>query len=367
MTQRTKPPFRADHVGSLLRPQRLTDARAKAKAGEITAEALRAVEDDAIREAVALQEGVGLHAITDGEFRRDYWHIDFLSAFDGVETVWPELVNRFTTDEQPPTNKVSGKVGRSKGIFTDHFAFLASVTTETPKITIPGPAMIYMRPGRAGIDAAVYPDLEPFWEDLCAAYRAEIDGLYALGCRYLQIDDVSFAYLCDDKMRQTYADRGDDPDELLDLYIDLVNRVVGGRPDDMAVSVHMCRGNFKSGWAAQGGYERVSEKLFGDMKVDGLFLEYDSDRAGGFEPLRHVADDKIVVLGLVTSKASEMESKEDIKRRIDEATKYVPLDRLCLSPQCGFSSTHHGNALTIDDEKRKLAFVVETAAEVWGN
>ena len=366
MTQRTRPPFRADHVGSLLRPERLTEARRKARAGEIGADALNAVEDDAIREAVALQESVGLHAVTDGEFRRDFWHIDFLSAFDGVETVYPELVGRFTTDEQPPTNKVTGKVGRTKGIFTDHFAFLKSVTKQTPKITIPGPAMIYMRPGRAGIDAEVYPDLEPFWEDLCAAYRAEIDDLYSHGCRYLQIDDVSFAYLCDDEMRQGYAERGDDPDGLLDLYIDLVNRIVGDRPDDFAVSVHSCRGNFKSGWAAQGGYERVAEKLFRDMKVDGLFLEYDSDRAGGFEPLRHVAPDRIVVLGLVTSKSSDMEKKDEIKRRIDEATKYVPLDRLCLSPQCGFSSTHHGNALTVDDEKRKLAFVVETADEVWG-
>ncbi len=366
MTLRSKPPFRADHVGSLLRPQRLTEARKQAKAGEITADALKAVEDDAIREAVALQESVGLHAVTDGEFRRDFWHIDFLSAIDGIETVYPELVGRFTTDEQPPTNKVSGKVKRSKGIFTDHFAFLKSVTKETPKITIPGPAMIYMRPGRAGIDANVYPDLAPFWDDLVAAYRGEVEALYDLGCRYLQIDDVSFAYLCDDKMRATYTERGDDPDDLLALYVDLINRVVGDRPDDFTVSVHSCRGNFKSGWAAQGGYERVAETLFGTMKVDGLFLEYDSDRAGGFEPLRFVSDDKLVVLGLVTSKSSEMETKDEIKRRIDEATQYVPLDRLCLSPQCGFSSTHHGNALTVDDEKRKLAFVVETADEVWG-
>jgi 5-methyltetrahydropteroyltriglutamate--homocysteine methyltransferase len=366
MTVRSSPPFRADHVGSLLRPKRLSEARAKFKTGEIGIAAARAVEDGCIREAVALQESVGLNSITDGEFRRDYWHLDFLVGFDGIELWQARRSQSFSSGEQPALTRVTGKVRHGRGIFVDHFKFLKSVTSRTPKLTIPGPAMMHLRAGREAIDPAVYPDIEEFWADLCAAYRAEIAELAAAGCTYLQIDDVSFAYLCDDGMRQSMRARGDDPAAVLDLYTRLVNEVVKDRPPGLTVAVHMCRGNFKSSWVAAGGYEPVAETVFNRMNVDAFFLEYDSDRAGGFEPLRFLPKEKIVVLGLVTTKTPDLERPADLKRRIDEAARYVPLERLCLSPQCGFASTHHGNAVTEDDQARKLDLVVRTAAEVWG-
>ncbi|MFC3228555.1 5-methyltetrahydropteroyltriglutamate--homocysteine S-methyltransferase [Marinibaculum pumilum] len=366
MTARTTPPFRADQVGSLLRPPALAEARAKGKAGELPPDAVRAAEDEAIREVVALQEGIGMQAITDGEFRRDYWHLDFLSAFEGCEIWEARRSQSFSNTEQPPMVKVTGKVSRGAPIFVDHFAFLKSVTTQTPKITLPGPAMIHLRPGNEAVDPAAYRDMDSFWADLTAAYRKEIADLAAAGCTYLQIDDVSFAYLCDEGMRQMFRDRGDDPDETLKLYVSLINEVLKDRPAGLHVTVHMCRGNFKSAWVAQGGYEPVAAEVLGKMAVDGFFMEYDSERAGGFEPLRHLADGKVVVLGLVSTKTPDLEAESDLKRRIEEATKYVPLERLCLSPQCGFSSTHHGNAVTVDDEKAKLGLVVNTAAEVWG-
>jgi 5-methyltetrahydropteroyltriglutamate--homocysteine methyltransferase len=366
VTQRNAPPFRADHVGSLLRPARLVEARAKARSGRIDAGAARAVEDECVREAVALQESLGLQAITDGEFRRDWWHLDFLIGFDGIELWNVRRSQSFSSGEQPAITRVTGKIRHSRGIFVDQFAFLKSITTRTAKATIPGPAMVHLRPGREAIDPAVYPDIDEFWADLCAAYRAEIAALAAAGCTYLQIDDVSFAYLCDEGMRRSMRQRGDDPNATLQLYTRLVNDVVRDRPRGMTIALHMCRGNFKSSWVAQGGYEPVAETVFSGMNVDGIFLEYDSDRAGGFEPLRFVPKDKIIVLGLVTTKTPGLESSSDLKRRIDEAAKYVPLDQLCLSPQCGFASSHHGNAVTVDDQRRKLDLVVRTANEIWG-
>ncbi len=366
MTDRTAPPFRADHVGSLLRPPRLAEARARMKAGDLSAEACRAVEDECIRDAVALQESAGLDAITDGEFRRDYWHLDFLAGFDGIEMIEQRKERAFEIGEQPPITRATGKVRHSRGIFVDHFAFLRDVTGRTPKMTIPGPSLLHLRPGADAADPAVYPDLDEFWADVAAAYRAEIAALADAGCTYLQIDDVSFAYLCDAGMRESFAARGDDPDETCDLYVRLINEAVRDRPAGMTVAVHMCRGNFKSSWVAEGGYEPVAEKVLGGLEVDGFFMEYDTDRAGGFEPLRHTPAGKTVVLGLVTTKTPELERVDDLKRRIEEAAAQVPLENLCLSPQCGFSSTHHGNAVTEDDQKRKLALVVETADAVWG-
>lgn len=366
MTQRTTPPFRADHVGSLLRPKALLDLRERWRQGEASAADLRAAEDAAVREVVALQESVGLQGVTDGEFRRDWWHLDFLAGFDGIE-LWRETdAPSFASGERPPVTKVVGKVRHNGGIFTEHFRFLAATTTKTAKLTIPGPALYHLRPGRAGIDAAIYPDLDEFWDDVVAAYRAEIAALYDLGLRYLQIDDVSFAYLCDATMRDSLEARGDDPDATCRLYVDLINRVIADRPADLAVTTHMCRGNFKSSWVAQGGYEPVAETVFGGLQVDGLFLEYDSDRSGGFEPLRFVRPETLVVAGLVTSKTPELEDPDQVARRLDEASQYIPLDRLCLSPQCGFSSTYHGNDVTMDDQRRKLDLIVELSRRVWG-
>ncbi|MEK9644125.1 MAG: 5-methyltetrahydropteroyltriglutamate--homocysteine S-methyltransferase [Alphaproteobacteria bacterium] len=367
MTARAKSPFRADHVGSLLRPARLAEARARGKAGEISADAVRAVEDDCVADAVALQEGLGLHGVTDGEFRRDWWHLDFLWGFAGVEP-WEALrAQSFSNDEQPPMAKIVGKVGHPHGIFTDMFGYLAKTTRETAKQTIPGPAMIHLRPGREAVEQSAYPDMDAFWADWTAAYRAEVQSLYDAGCRYLQVDDTSFAYLCDEAMRASMRDRGDDPDDLAALYTSVLNDAIRDRPADMTVTVHTCRGNFKSSWVAQGGYEPVAETVFGGLDVDGIFMEFDSDRAGGFEPLRYVPDGQTVVLGLITTKTPALEDADAVRRRIDEASAYVPLENLCLSPQCGFSSTHHGNAITEDDQKRKLALVVEIADAVWGN
>jgi len=372
MAPRSRPPFRADHVGSLLRPQKLLDARDARKAGTITAEQLRAVEDESIREAVKLQEDVGLQAITDGEFRRTWWHLDFLVSFANVEEIPPKVKVKFHTHQgdleyEPPGFRVAGKLGHPKPIFVDHFKFVKSVTKGTAKMTIPSPSMMHFRGGRKAIDEKAYPDMAGFYADLGRVYNEEVMDLAAAGCRYLQLDETNFAYMCDPKLRaQVKENLGEDPDQLAHTYAKLINSVIKGKPDDMAVTMHLCRGNFQSAWVAEGGYEPVAEVLFNEVGVDGFFLEYDDERSGGFEPLRLVPKGKTVVLGLVTSKVGTMETKDSLKRRIDEAAKFVPLDQLALSPQCGFSSTVHGNKITVADEIAKLRLVVETAREVWG-
>ena len=360
-----KPPFRADQVGSLLRPPKLREVRAKVKRGEISAEQLRQVEDAAIREAVDRQQAIGLEAITDGEFRRDWWHVDFLTGFEGVESYAAPLVVGFhDTEEQPPMLRVTGKVRRARPVFVDSFRFLKQSTQRTAKQTIPAPAMLHMRPGRAGINREAYPDLEEFWRDVALAYRAEIRDLAAAGCTYLQLDDTSFAYLCDEKFCASMRERGDDPARLVRIYADAINAALADRPAGMTVTMHTCRGNFKSTWVAAGGYEPVVEALF-SAAVDGFFMEFDSERAGDFAPLRFAPKDKKIVLGLVTTKVGQLEDKDTLKRRIDAAARYVPLENLCLSPQCGFSSTHHGNTLSYEEQWRKLERIVEVANEVW--
>jgi len=361
-----KPPFRADQVGSLLRPPQLREARANAKRGETSAAALREAEDAAIRQAIARQESIGLESITDGEFRRDWWHVDFLTGFEGVQAYSAPLVVGFqNTEEQPPMLRVTGRVRRTRPVFVDAFRFVKENTRHTAKLTIPAPAMLHMRPGRAGISRECYPDLAQFWDDVAQAYRAEIGDLAAAGCTYLQFDDTSFAYLCDDNFRQAMRARGDDPDALVRAYADAINAALASRPAGMTVTMHTCRGNFKSTWVASGGYEPVVEAMF-STAVDGFFLEFDSDRAGDFAPLRFAPKGSKVVLGLVTTKLGELEAKDTLKRRIDAASKYVRLADLCLSPQCGFSSTHHGNLVSHDEQWRKLERIVEVAREVWG-
>jgi 5-methyltetrahydropteroyltriglutamate--homocysteine methyltransferase len=365
MSNRT-PLFRADHVGSLLRPLALAEAREKARKGEISKNELRAVQDDCIREAVRQQENIGLNVITDGEFRRDYWHVDFLCGFEGIDEWEAERSPTFSSGWRPLLAKANRKVSWKSGIFTDHFAFLKNVTSRTAKQTIPGPAMIHLRPGREAIDPHVYPDMDEFWSDLVSAYRMEVAKLYELGCRYLQIDDVSFSYFCDKDLTDMLRSRGDDPKQLLRLYARLINDVIVDRPSDLRVSTHICRGNAQSAWIAQGGYEPVAEVVFGSLNVDSFFLEYDSDRAGGFEPLRYMPKSKDVVLGLISSKVPALESAGEIKRRLDEAAKFIALERMALSPQCGFASTYHGNKVTPDDQWRKLELVVDVAEDVWG-
>ncbi|HEU5297276.1 MAG TPA: 5-methyltetrahydropteroyltriglutamate--homocysteine S-methyltransferase [Burkholderiaceae bacterium] len=360
------PPFRADQVGSLLRPAALADLHAKGKRGEVDRRTVRDGEDTAVRDVVKRQQQIGLRAVTDGELRRDWWHLDFLSQLDGV-TLKVNEGEKFKIagqSEQPPIPTVTGRIGCSRPIMVDDFAFLKSVTTSVPKMTIPSPSMLHLRGGRAAIDRATYPDLELFWADVAAAYRQAIAYLAQAGCRYLQLDDVTFAYLCDPRIQQNCRSNGDDPLTLPRRYAQVINDALRDKPADMAVTIHTCRGNFKSAWVAEGGYDPVVEAMF-STQVDGYFMEFDSVRAGGFEPLRLLPRGKRVVLGLVTTKVGTLESKDDLKRRIDEASKFVPLDNLCLSPQCGFSSTHHGNALSIDDQWRKLERVVEVAAEVW--
>jgi 5-methyltetrahydropteroyltriglutamate--homocysteine methyltransferase len=364
-------PFRADHVGSLLRPAELKLARGRAQAGEIGPQELRAVEDRAIRAAVALQEEVGLAAITDGEFRRAMWHTDFLTAFDGIEQTGASYTVNFKGDagETAATGSmmaVTGKVRRTKPIMVEHFAFLKSATKRTAKVCIPSPTFLHMRGGRHVVDAHAYPDVDEFWDDIVRAYREEIRDLVAAGLIYLQIDDVSFAVLCDKDVRAQVARDGEDPDSLAAQYAKIVDAIVSDRDPKLAVTMHTCRGNFRSMWMASGGYESVAETMLTGIGVDGFFLEFDSDRAGSFEPLRFLPKTKKAVLGLVTSKHPRLESKDALKRRIDEAAKFVPRENLCLSPQCGFASTHHGNRVSEDDQRRKLALVVETAAEVWG-
>jgi len=360
----TRPPFHADQVGSLLRPPELREARAKAKAGALAAAELRAVEDRAIAAAVRRQEAVGLQAITDGEFRRDFWHLDFLKQLDGIELV-PVSGMTFKAEDVPPMASVAGKVACSRPIMVEHFRYLKSVTKRTPKFTIPSPGTAHMRGGRNAISRSVYPDLEEFWADIGAAYRKAIGHLYDAGCRYLQLDDVGFAYLCDAKVRDNFRKNGDDPATLAPVYARAINDALRERPADLAVTMHTCRGNFRSTWFAAGGYQDDVVAAMFTANVDGFFMEYDSERAGGFGPLRLLPQGKKVVLGLVTTKSGALESKDALKRRIDEAARHVPLENLCLSPQCGFSSTHHGNALSEDEQWAKLARVVEVATEVW--
>ena len=362
------PPFRADQVGSLLRPAALAAARAAWKRGELGAEALRDAEDAAIADAVRRQESIGLPAVTDGEFRRDWWHLDFLGQLDGV-TLTANAGEKFKIagqPEQPPIASVTGRVACSRPIMVEHFAYLKRVAKSMPKMTIPSPSMLHLRGGRAAISREVYPDLDAFWDDVAAAYRTAIGHLAAVGCRYLQLDDITFAYLCDPKIQENCRRNGDDPAALPQRYAEVINAALRDRPADMAVTIHTCRGNFKSAWVAEGGYDPVVEAMF-STDVDGWFMEFDSARAGGFEPLRRLPAGKKVVLGLVTTKFGELEDADALKRRIDEAAKIVPLEQLCLSPQCGFSSTYHGNALTSDDQWRKLERVVEVARAVWGD
>jgi 5-methyltetrahydropteroyltriglutamate--homocysteine methyltransferase len=370
MSARAKPPFRADHVGSLLRPQSLHDLREKVRAGKASAAELKAAEDHNIREAVKLQEAIGLQSITDGEFRRDWWHIDFLHGFDGVELGTSDIYGEAkfkNTHEQPPTMMVNGKLRRSKPSMLSHFQFLKSVVTKgTPKFTMPSPAMLHARADRASLKKT-YPDQDAFWADLTQCYREEIADLYKAGCRYLQIDDTTIAMWGDPKVQEQFKKLGDDPKKDAKLYTAAVNAAIRDVPDDMTVAIHTCRGNFKSTWLASGGYaDFVAESVFTGLDVDAFFLEYDTERAGGFEPLRFVPKGKTVVLGLVSSKLPELEKKDDLKRRIEAASKFVALENLCLSPQCGFSSTHHGNNLTVEQEKAKLKLCLDTAKEVWG-
>ena len=362
----SKPPFRADHVGSLLRPKELSDARQQWREGKLEAAALKEQEDTHIRDVIAFQEDIGLKAITDGEFRRDYWHLDFIAGFEGVSLNDETYGHAFSGGGTVATFSVTGKLGAHSGFMRDHFSFLNENTNQTAKFCIPGPGMTHLRSGRSGISEDAYPDIDVYWADVTTSYAAEINELGKLGCTYLQIDDVSFAYLCDEDFRRDIKERGDDPDELLVRYSRALSEAVADRPDGMTVTTHMCRGNFKSTFMTSGGYEAVAERMFDELKVDGYFMEYDSDRAGGFEPLRYMPKDRMVVLGLITSKTPELESKDDIKRRIDEAAQFMDLDQMCLSPQCGFSSTHHGNNLTRDEQRKKLELVVNVANEVWG-
>ncbi len=371
MQKKSAPPFRADHVGSFLRPSELLDARDRCQKGAITKAHLRAAEDKAIRDVVRFQEDIGLQGITDGEFRRTYFHIDFLEQLDGVEMRGGIAANFHSAagdvNFAPPVMHVVGKLCHAKPIQVEDYKFLKSVTKCVPKVTIPSPTMLHFRGGRAAISKEAYPDMEVFYEDVALCYRDELKQLGTAGCTYLQLDDTNLAYLCDPKMREGARSRGDDPDELPRRYAKLINAAIAGRPAGMTVCTHLCRGNFKSAWVAEGSYEPVAEVLFNDLKVDGYFLEYDDERSGDFSPLRFVPKGKIVVLGLVTTKLGELESKDDLKRRIDDAARYVPMEQLCLSPQCGFSSTVHGNEIARESQAAKLRLVVETAREVWGN
>ena len=374
MSQRTSPPFRADHVGSLLRPPELLAARADFEAGTIDAAQLKAVEDDAIRDAVALQREVGLTSATDGEFRRASWHMDFIYQLGGITRIEEEGLHvQFHNEEgdiefNPPASRVDGRIHLDGTIFGVAFTFLRDTCAEgqIPKLTIPSPSMVHYRGGREAIDEQVYPELDAFWADLAAAYAQEIQGLHALGCRYLQLDDTSLAYMNDPSQREFVRSRGGDPEHQHETYIATINQALAGRPADMAITTHLCRGNHNSSWVASGGYDFVAEPLFNDLQVDAFFLEYDDERSGTFEPLRFVPKDKAVVLGLVTTKRAQLESKDELKRRIEEATRYIDLDQLCLSGQCGFSTTTAGNKLTRDDQRAKLALIVEVADEVWG-
>jgi 5-methyltetrahydropteroyltriglutamate--homocysteine methyltransferase len=364
---RNAPPFRADHVGSLLRPATLKQARARRERGEITVEDLRAEEDAAIDHIIAKQAEVGLRSATDGEFRRAMWHFDFLEHLDGVESFRAEhgIAFKGGIETQAKGLRVTGKLGFSTHPMLDHFRFLRNHTRATPKMTIPSPSVLHFRGGRRAVSPDVYPEMEEFYRDLALAYRGAVAAFAEAGCRYLQLDEVNLAYLCDPEQRQMLRDRGDDPDNLPGIYADMINTAIGGRPPDMTITMHLCRGNFRSSWIAQGGYEPVAELLFNAIGVDGYFMEFDTDRAGGFEPLRFVPGNKLVVLGLVTSKTGALEPAGELERRIDDAARHVDLEQLCLSPQCGFASTEEGNALSEEEQWAKLARIVQVARTVW--
>jgi methionine synthase II (cobalamin-independent) len=372
MAPRTRPPFRADHVGSLLRPRRLLQARDDHAAGKVDDDELRGIEDEAIREVVQMQEDVGLQSATDGEFRRASWHMDFIYQLDGVTKEAGHIAVKFFNEDgeiefTPAALHVDAKLGVSETIFGDAFRFLREcVTTNVPKLTIPSPSMVHYRGGKASIDERVYPTLDEFWADLTAAYREEVRRLGALGCTYLQLDDTSLAYMNDPHQREYIASIGGDPERQHVEYIHHINEALAERPAGMSVTTHMCRGNFRSSWAAEGSYDFVAEALFNELQVDGYFMEWDDDRSGGFEPLRLVPKGKQVVLGLVTTKRGDLEDRELLLRRIEEASRFVDVEQLCLSPQCGFSSTFEGNDLTYDQQVAKLRLIVEVAREVWG-
>ncbi len=371
--RRTRPPFRADHVGSLLRPPKLLRARDEFAQGRLPGEELREIEDGAIREVVGMQRDVGLQSATDGEFRRASWHMDFIYQLGGIEKAPGDIKIKFHNEQgdiefTPAAIHVAEKVHLDHPIFAEHFKFLQSVLDEgvTPKLTIPSPSMVHYRGGRAAIDPNVYPEVDAFWADLTTAYAGQVKAVADIGCTYLQFDDTSLAYLNDPVQREQMASKGEDAEHLHETYIRHINEALERKPEGLTVTTHMCRGNFRSSWVAEGGYDFVAEALFGGLNVDGFFLEYDDARSGGFEPLRFVPKGKLVVLGLVTTKRGELEEKDQLKRRIEEASKYVPIEQLCLSPQCGFSSTVEGNVVTYEQQVAKLGRIVETAAEVWG-
>jgi methionine synthase II (cobalamin-independent) len=372
MQRRTEPPFRADHVGSLLRPPALLAARGQFAAGTLDAEGLRAAEDDAIRDVVAMQEEIGLQSATDGEFRRTSWHMDFIYQLGGIVKTGEQIQVKMHNADGDNAFTAAGlavreKVRLDEPIFADAFRHLASLTTSaTPKLTIPSPSMVHYRGGTAAIDRAVYPDIEQFWSDLSAAYADQVRAMADLGCRYLQLDDTSLAYLNDPAQRAEMAAKGEDAEHAHLRYIRQINAAIADRPAGMKITTHMCRGNYRSSWAAEGGYDFVAEALFGELDVDGFFCEFDDERSGGFAPLRFVPPGKQVVLGLVTTKTGRLEDPDALKRRIDEASKYVPLEQLCLSPQCGFSSTVEGNVLTQQEQVAKLRLIVQVAEDVWG-
>ena len=364
------PPFRADHVGSLLRPKALLKARQRYQEKEISKQDLRSVEDRHISEVIKKQEAVGLKSITDGEFRRAFFHLDFLEQLAGVTVKGSIAASSDAQDKvgfTPPKLSVTGKLRHVKTIQVDDFNYLKSQVNQTPKVSIPSPTMIHFRGGRKAIDIEAYPDMDEFFEDLAQCYRDEINALYQSGCRYIQLDDTNLAYLCDPKMRAGALERGDDPNELPHAYTTSINSVIDDRPADLTVGVHLCRGNFRSTWFAEGGYEPIAEVLFNELNVDAYFLEYDDERSGDFAPLRFVPDDKTVVLGLVTTKLPTLELSRDLIQRIKEAGQYMPLENMCLSPQCGFSSTLHGNEISEDDQWSKLELVVKTSLEIWGD
>ena len=364
---RTTPPFRADHVGSLLRPSSLKEARARRERGEISAAHLRTVENAAIESIIVRQGDIGLRSATDGEFRRAMWHFDFLEHLDGVESFRSDhgIAFKGGMETQAKGLRVTAKLGFSTHPMIEHFRFLRDRTSVTPKMTIPSPSVLHFRGGRRAVNPDVYPDMEEFYRDLALAYRGAVQAFADAGCRYLQFDEVNLAYLCDPEQRQLLRARGEDPDRLPGIYANMINIAIRDRPANMTVTMHLCRGNFRSSWIAQGGYEPVAEMLFNQIGVNGYFMEFDTDRAGGFEPLRFVPGDKAVVLGLVTSKAGTLESATALERRIGEAAKYVDLQQLCLSPQCGFASTEEGNVLSEEEQWAKLARIVEVARKVW--
>jgi 5-methyltetrahydropteroyltriglutamate--homocysteine methyltransferase len=379
------PPFRAEHVGSLLRPEKLLKARAAIEGDQYRTVAkstmyaeLRGIEDEAIRDAVKLQESAGLQSITDGEFRRRSWYQDFLLALGGTSITFVDANKTISAAmpfedaggaEKLPGHlvQVTGKLARKAGIFTEHFKFLKSVTARTPKATLPAPTMLHFWGGRPAIDAKAYPDLEEFWSDAVSIWLAEINDLAALGCTYVQLDDVTWPLLCDPRGQEAIRKRGEDPDKIVEMYASVLNRIAAGMPKGVTLGMHMCRGNNRGKWMGRGGYEYVSEVLFRNVNIDTFFMEYDSDRAGDFRPLRHVPNGKKIVLGLVSTKTPVLESREELKRRIGEAERHMPHDHLCLSPQCGFASNFMGNPVTVEDEKKKLALVVETARAAWGS